>query len=176
MRKVITFVLAFVLALSSVFFAGQTGVAEAKAPKATEKGAKILAFDSMVGNTASFTGAMNPIRGIDGGGLPWALTSAHGFLTASGHLKIVVKSLVLASGSLAGTNPVSSFRAIVSCMTSTGSIVNVMTGAFPATTGMASAHGGNARINTMVNLPQPCIAPIIFVTSPSGAWFAATGN
>jgi len=30
--------------------------------------------------------------------------------------------------------------------------------------------------DTMVGLPQPCIAPIVFVTSPTGAWFAATGK
>jgi hypothetical protein len=27
----------------------------------------------------------------------------------------------------------------------------------------------------VVDLPSPCIAPIVFVTSPNGAWFAATG-
>jgi len=27
----------------------------------------------------------------------------------------------------------------------------------------------------MLELPQPCIAPIVFVTSPGGAWFSITG-
>jgi hypothetical protein len=35
--------------------------------------------------------------------------------------------------------------------------------------------GGNAEIEAQLTLPQPCIAPLIFVTSPGGAWFAATG-
>ena len=30
-------------------------------------------------------------------------------------------------------------------------------------------------ISDTIVLPQPCIAPIVFVTSPGGAWFAATG-
>ena len=35
---------------------------------------------------------------------------------------------------------------------------------------------GDARFDTQVDLPQPCIAPIVFVTSPGGAWFATTGD
>jgi hypothetical protein len=55
-------------------------------------------------------------------------------------------------------------------------VQNVMTDPFPATTGPAREGGGNAFIRTMVSLLQPCIASIIFVTSPAGAWFAATGG
>ena len=35
---------------------------------------------------------------------------------------------------------------------------------------------GNADIRARVKLPEPCIAPIVFVASPTGAWFAATGS
>lgn len=49
-----------------------------------------------------------------------------------------------------------------------------MTDAFPATQGFASEGGGNAKIEADLALPQPCLAPIIFVTSPGGAWFAVT--
>jgi len=51
-----------------------------------------------------------------------------------------------------------------------------MTGLFPATTGAAAEGGGNADIEADLVLPQPCIAPIVFVTSPTGAWFATTGR
>ena len=34
---------------------------------------------------------------------------------------------------------------------------------------------GDARIRDVVDLPEPCIAPIVFVASGGGAWFAATG-
>jgi hypothetical protein len=115
-----------------------------------------------------------PLRGINGGGIPWALTSAHGELTTSGHLEIEVQGLVLAT---TGSNPVASFRGRVSCVKSDGSFENnILTDLFPATTGLASEGGGNAKIEADVILPQPCIAPIIFVTNPGGAWFAATGN
>jgi hypothetical protein len=152
--------------LISVFFAGSASNAIAKEPK-------ILEFDTMVGNPPAFTGATNPIRGINGGGVPWMVGSASGELTVSGHLEITVQGLVLVS---TGSNPVGSFRAIVSCLKSDASVQNILTEAFPATTGPASSGGGNAKIETNVSLPQPCIAPIIFVTSPGGSWFAATGN
>jgi hypothetical protein len=104
------------------------------------------------------------------------LTSASGSLKADGKLKIEVEGLVLAAGPNAGKNPISSFRAMVSCLQSDGNFDNILSGAFPATTGPASIGDVNAEIETTVALPQPCIAPIIFVTSPGGAWFAATGK
>jgi hypothetical protein len=55
-------------------------------------------------------------------------------------------------------------------------VVNVPAGSFPATTGAASEGGGNADIEADLSLPQPCIAPIVFVTSPGGAWFATIGG
>jgi hypothetical protein len=91
-------------------------------------------------------------------------------------LEIEVKGLVLAAGANAGSNPISSFGATVSCVTSTGSFDNIPAGTVPATTGPASSGGGDAQFDKVVTLPQPCIAPIIFVTNSTGSWFAATGK
>jgi hypothetical protein len=153
-----------------------SSVYSARFSTATAREPKILEFDSMVGNPQAFTGAQNPIRGINGGGLPWMLTSAQGELSGSGKLEITIQGLVLAAGANAGTNPVANFRAIVSCLRSDASVANVITDPFPATTGAAVNGGGNAKIETVLSLPQPCIAPIVFVTSPAGAWFAAMGK
>jgi hypothetical protein len=142
----------------------------------------ILRFGTMVGVPKAFTAGQNPIRGINGGGLPWVISGAQGSLSASGKLSVRVTGLVLdpkdptvISNGLAGQNPSASFRAIVSCQTADGGVMNVMTDPFPAKTGLASEGGGNARVVTTVTLPKPCIAPIIFITNPAGAWFAATG-
>jgi hypothetical protein len=158
------------LVLISAFFAGSASRATAKEPK-------ILEFDTMVGVPAGLTGAASQpvLRGIRGGGLPWMLTSAHGELTTSGHLEIEVQGLVLAAGANTGSNPAAVFRGLVSCLGSDGTPHNILTVAFPATTGPASAGGGNAKIETTVDLPETCIAPIIFVTNDGGSWFAATG-
>jgi len=157
--------------LSTVFFAGS-------APAAAARGLNIMEFSTMIGVPPTLTGAQSqaPLRGISGGGVPWMIGSARGELSASGHLEITVQGLVFAAGPNAGSNTVTSFRALVSCVQSNGSFDNILTQAFPATTGPAASGGGDAKIETNVILPQPCIAPIIFVTSPGGAWFAATGN
>jgi hypothetical protein len=104
------------------------------------------------------------------------MAAAHGELKASGKLEIDVQGLVFAAGPNTGSNTIPNFRAIVSCLKSDGTVMNITTDLFPATTGAASAGGGNAKIEAQLALPQPCIAPIIFVTSPGGAWFSTTGN
>ena len=136
-------------------------------------GAKVLQFDTMAPVVAPFTGSANPIRGINGGGVPWALTSAKGELKADGRLEIEVEGLVLVA---TGANPVAAFRGVVNCLTpaapTTG--VNLVSDPVPATT------SGDAKIEAELELPDPCIAPIVFVTSGTaaapGAWFATTGT
>jgi hypothetical protein len=138
----------------------------------------ILRFDVMTPVTGPYVGTSNPIRTVPGGGLPWMIGSGQGSLSRDGQLQIDVRGLVLADSpavpaNLRGINPVADFKAIVSCQTITGgmaTVTNVTTRQFPAST------KGNANIRARVNLPHPCIAPIVFVTQPTGAWFAATGS
>ncbi len=139
--------------------------------------AKVLEWHTMVGVPAGLTGTQSqtPLRGINGGGIAWALTSARGELRVDGRLQLKVDGLVLAAGANAGSNPSATFRALVSCVAGDGSFVNILTDAFPATTGPASTGGGDSKIDTTVALPSPCIAPIVFVTSATGSWFASTG-
>jgi hypothetical protein len=153
--------------------------AQAVAAPAGKTGpATILKFDKMAPVTGPYVGA-NPIRGLTGGGLPWMIRSATGSLKQDGHVLVTVRGLVLANVSsvpppLRGTNPVPDFRAVVSCQSigtgNTATVDNVSTGTFKA------SMAGNSKIDAKVKLPRPCIAPIIFVTAPNGAWFAATGS
>jgi hypothetical protein len=141
-------------------------------PVASSADDRILEFDTMVGVVRPFTGATNAIRGVNGGGQPWAVARATGELRADGRLEIAVEGLVLVS---TGLNPAAAFRAIVSCLTTADGVTvtttNVMTEQFPAT------PTGDAVIEAVVTLPSPCIAPIVFVTNAAGtSWFAATGN
>jgi hypothetical protein len=167
------------LLLSCVVLAGAL-IASGPASMATGKGSKILKFDTMVGVPRPYTELSNAIRGVQGGGLPWVIDSAHGQLQADGDIEIEVEGLVIdpndpaaITAGVAGINPVPNFRAIVSCLSkdAAGNAVtsNVQTGTFPA------SMAGDSQIEDTVSLPDPCIAPIVFVTSPSGAWFAATG-
>lgn len=157
------------------------GVFFSRTNLATAKDANILEFGTMIGVPRPYTGGTNAIRNVPGGGLPWVISSAQGELKTSGALEIMVNGLIIdpndptaISRGVAGTNPVPNFKAIVSCLSkdSLGNpiTVNVSTGLFPA------SPTGNAQIEASVSLPSPCIAPIVFVTSPTGSWFAATGN
>ncbi len=172
MKKFFLVTLAMAL-LSTVLFTGSVSTAAAKE-------SKILEFDTMVGVPRPYTGATNAIRGVPGGGLPWVIASGKGELKANGELEIKVSGLVLdpndpvvISRGIGNTNPSPSFKAIVSCMSKDAdgnpTTVNVSTGLFPADA------AGNSEIEETLSLPSPCIAPIIFVTNPGGAWFAATG-
>ncbi len=147
----------------------------------------LMEFNIMHGVPRPYTGSANPIRGINGGGLPWVLTAANGELKGSGHLEIQVKGLVLdpndtavIDAGLAGKNPIPSFKAVVSCLSVDGTgaavTVNVSSPAFPASTGLATSGGGNATFEGTLTLPSPCLAPIVFITSSGGAWFAVTGH
>lgn|SRR5574341_107755 len=133
---------------------------------------KILEFDTMAPVVAPFLNPNNPIRGVNGGGVPWQIAAAEGELKIDGTLEISVRGLVIVA---TGVNPSPTFRGIVSCLSSDGAgnmtTVNVTTGEFPATT------TGDSDIEAVINVPDPCFAPIIFVTNSAGTrWFAVTGK
>jgi hypothetical protein len=142
-------------------------------------GDKVLEFESMAGVVRPYTGAAHAIRGVNGGGLPWVIRVGKGEVKADGRIEVKVRGLVLADDPAVPparrlVNPIPNFRAVVSCLSVDAAglavTVNVTTGDFPATT------GGDSEIEAALELPSPCIAPIVFVTSPGGAWFAATGG
>jgi len=140
-------------------------------------GNDVLKFDTMFGVDGPFVGTTNPVRDVPGGGLPWQIERGRGELSPDGEVRVNVDGLVLLDGApvpenLQGTNPVPAFRAMVSCLTIVNGAVatsNVSTEPFPA------SPEGDAKIKATVALPDPCLAPIVFMTSPTGQWFAATG-
>ncbi|MFB3924141.1 MAG: hypothetical protein ACE145_20660 [Terriglobia bacterium] len=132
---------------------------------------QMLEFNTMFPVAGPYVGTTNPIRGISGGGVPWVISEGRGELRSDGKLEIKVRGLVFASN---GSNPVPNFRGVVSCQSIDGSgnpsVVNVSTGDFPA------SGTGDAVIEDTVELPHPCVAPIVFVTSSTLRWFAVTGH
>jgi hypothetical protein len=143
--------------------------------------AVIMKFDTLVPAAGPQVGSANAVRGIASGGLPWMLEAGSGSLSCDGHLIVRIRGLVLAAdpvvpGSMQGANPFPAFRAVVSCMRvgpdGSAVVANVSTGDFEA------SPDGDAEIDARVSLPQPCVAPIVLVTGPSGTqgWLAATGR
>ena len=145
---------------------------------ASSSGQKVLEFDTMAAVVGPFVGSANPIRGVNGGGLPWQIAEGRGELSTDGKLEVEVEGLVLLNGApvppaLRGTNPVPFFRAIVSCLTivdGAAATTNVTTDPSPATT------TGDSEIEATVSLPSPCFAPIIFVGPSGTTWFSVTGQ
>jgi hypothetical protein len=146
-----------------------TLVAGGAAVASADEGGTLLTFHSMTAVTGSAVGAVND-RGITGGGKPWVITAGSGVLDRDGHLQVSVTGLVIPVPPFNGTNPVGKFAAMVSCRTTHNGVMNILTA--PVTTNSA----GDASIDTTVSLPHPCIQPIVFVTSPGGAWFAMSNS
>jgi hypothetical protein len=139
----------------------------------------ILDFHAMAPVTGAFVGTTNPIRNVPGGGAPWSLVHADGTLRSDGSLSINVFGLVLANdpsvpANMRNVNPQSSFVGIVSCQSVSSSgapmVVNVTTPPAPAT------PAGISQITATVQLPTPCLAPVVFVGSTAGNWFAVSGR
>jgi len=139
----------------------------------------VLSFHRMYAVDGPFLGEDNAIQGVPGDELPWVLKSANGSLTTKGQLNISVKGLVFSDddkvpADLQGINDETEFRALVSCLTEDdqGQVVqvHVVTQGFPATV------TGNCQIHAKIELPDPCIAPVVFVMAGSeDKWFAVTG-
>ncbi|HEY0517895.1 MAG TPA: hypothetical protein VGC84_00270, partial [Ilumatobacteraceae bacterium] len=88
---------------------------------------------------------------------------------------VSIEGLVIAPGGppqFVGKNPVPVQKVIVSCLSSdagAATTVNASSETF------AVDAAGNAMARVHVDLPSPCIAPIVFIASGGGAWFAASG-
>ena len=142
-------------------------------------GDALFRFDDLVGVAPPFTGPANAIRGVRGAGRPWVVDRAEARLDEDGTLEIEVEGLVIDPNdpsAMAGRNPSPTFGGLLSCLTrgASGAVtVNRATGRFPATMGLGA---GDSEIEeTLTGIPDPCIAPIVFVTSEKGHWFAASG-
>ena len=144
---------------------------------------KVLEFATMAPVDGPFVGSANPIRGINAAGLPWVIRHGEARLDSDGELRVTIRGLVLdpddptvISRGLAGNNVSAQFRAVLSCLSvDTGGnaiTVNLATQPVDAPTGVG---GGDADIREKLSPPTPCIAPIVFITSPGGSWFAASG-
>ena len=138
-----------------------------------------LEVGALVGLPAAYVSAAFPaeddfplVRGLQPGGLPWVVGSAKAEVKASGKVEVKFTDLLFAPGTaLAGTNTIGTMRVVVSCLTESGAVANVATDPFPVTTGVA---GGDGKVEASLALPTPCLAPLIFVTTPTERWLAVS--
>lgn len=139
---------------------------------------EILQFKTMYAVNGAFLtpqGAPEPtIRDIVGDYQAWKINKfIKGRLFSNGRLIIEVRGLVFPDA----PNDEDHFRALVSCLTNdnNGQIVpqNVITSPF------ITGPEGNANINAHLQLPHPCVAPIVMILNgdpnEGNAWFAISG-
>ena len=142
-------------------------------------GRKVLNANTLAPVIEPYTGTANPIRGVNGGGLPWELKSGSAQSpcrrpAARPDPRPRARSSRARSGESPGNDPFAQLRAVVSCLTTTNGLAttdNISTGLTRYVTPRGDGH-----LDTSVALPSPCFAPIVFVTAPTGAWFAITGR
>ena len=111
-----------------------------------------------------------PAGHVNGAGAAWSIGDSEADLRSDGRLELDVQGLIV---TVRGNNPLKQFKAIVSCQSIVNgapAVTNVTTDAFDANT------AGDAQTETNVDLPSPCLAPIVFVTTPGGSWIAVTGR
>jgi hypothetical protein len=102
------------------------------------------------------------LDGLTGGGVPWSIEAGSVRLFADGRLHVDVEGLVITA---TGVNPIATGKAVVTC----GGAPAAETGTVPFST------AGDAEIDTVVELPSPCLAPAVFFTNATSRWFAVTG-
>jgi hypothetical protein len=122
-------------------------------------------------------GAPGAIGTVNGAGAPWVIGTAKAVLGVDGSLDLKFTDLLFAPdapGTLPGTNTIASMKAAVSCLTTDGTRTATFTPAFPVTTGTGA---GDGHVVATLDLPSPCIGPIVLITNAAGtAWFAADGD
>lgn len=137
----------------------------------------ILRFETMYAVDGAFLtpeGATDPnIRGIVGDYQAWKIKKfIKGELSADGMLNVEVRGLVFPNA----PNDEDNFRAAVSCLTDDNgdmAVQNAITAPFP------TGPEGNAKIKAHLQLPSPCVAPVVLIMNgdpaEGDAWFAVSG-
>ena len=164
--------------MKTLFIAAALALAAGNHRRSCPSTEQMLAFNSMYGVEGAFIDNTT-VRGVLGDELPWDVGAVRGSLTVGGHLQLHVTGVVFSNApsvpqNLRGINDETSFRALVSCITEQNdklAISNVMTAGFSAN------RMGDSHIDAFLKLPQPCVAPVVFVMSGSeNKWFAVTGG
>jgi hypothetical protein len=106
-----------------------------------------------------------PLFGLTRGGAPWVISAGTARLRANGDLSVDVEGLIIPTR---GDNPLATLSATVVC---NGRDL-LMTAPVPFST------TGDAEIQTQVNLPERCLAPVVLLNplSNAGTYIAATGR
>lgn len=123
----------------------------------------------VTGVAANGATTLNIVRGVSPAG-PWRIANLEAEAGFDGHIKVVGRGLLLASGNGIGTNAGQSVHATLFC--GTGAAVTAHN-SNPA--GVALAADGDFIIDDFLSPlpPATCDAPVLLIRNVVGVWFAA---
>jgi hypothetical protein len=112
---------------------------------------------------------LNLVRGVNPGA-PWRIAGLTAEVGFNGHIKVVGKGLLLASGNGIGTNAGQSVHATLFCGAAATATAHDTTLA-----GVALGANGDFRIDDFLSpaLPATCDSPVLLIRNRTGVWFAA---
>jgi hypothetical protein len=123
----------------------------------------------VTGVAANGTVNLNIVRGVSPGA-PWRIADLEATVGADGHIKVVGRGLLLASGNGIGTNAGQSVHATLFCGAAATATAQNST-----LTGVALAADGDFKIDDFLSPapPTPCDSPVLLIRNVGGVWFAA---
>ena len=123
----------------------------------------------VTGVAANGTVNLNVVRGVNPGA-PWRIADLNAVISPDGHIRVVGRGLLLATGNGIGTNAGQSVHASLFCgpaATATEQDTNIA--------GVALDVDGDFRIDEYLSSvqPTPCTNPVLLIRNVVGLWFAA---
>jgi hypothetical protein len=123
----------------------------------------------VTGVAANGTVNLNVVRGVLPGA-PWKIVDLNAVISADGHIRVVGRGLLLATGNGIGTNAGQRVHASLFCgpaTTATEQDTNLA--------GVALEADGDFRIDDYLSpvQPTPCTSPVLLIRNVGGVWFAA---
>ncbi len=146
-----------------------TGLATAQAQDEQLKFKGGIGVITVTGVAANGAANLNIVRGVTPGA-PWRISSLEAEIFPSGHIKVVGRGLLLASGNGIGTNAGQSVHATLFCGPAATATAHNTT-----ITGVPLAADGDFRIDDFLSpaAPFPCDNPVLLIRNTTGLWFAA---
>ncbi|MGZ4291056.1 MAG: hypothetical protein ACXVQQ_00520 [Gaiellaceae bacterium] len=114
------------------------------------------------------------VHGVAAGGVPWALERGRVTISATGHIRVDLRGLVIPIAH--GTFPANTARPVTTVSASLYCAPEASAAA--ATTASAPiSESGDARIDDRISLPATCLAPTVLVhpNGGAGAYIALPG-
>jgi hypothetical protein len=118
-------------------------------------------------NAATGAVNLNVVRGVNPGA-PWRIAALEAEVKSDGHIKVVGRGLLLASGNGIGTNAGQTVHATLFCGTAATATAH-------NSAGVALEADGDFTIDGFLDSLQPtaCDSPVLLIRNVGGVWFAA---